>query len=101
MTKSDLIEKISEIYPYMNLKNVEKVISIIIEEIVDALRDGRRVELRGFGAFSVRTRGESIGRNPRTGEKVRVESKKVPFFKVGKHLKEMINGEAVSEDDYK
>ncbi|GHT90777.1 integration host factor subunit beta [Alphaproteobacteria bacterium] len=102
MTKSDLIERISEIYPYMNLKNVEKVISIVIGEIVNALKNGRRVELRGFGAFSVRLRGESIGRNPRTGERVDVEAKNVPFFRAGKHLKEMINGEATSEekDDY-
>ncbi|GHU17473.1 integration host factor subunit beta [Alphaproteobacteria bacterium] len=102
MTKSDLIERISEIYPYMNLKNVEKVISIVIGEIVNALKNGRRVELRGFGAFSVRLRGESTGRNPRTGESVKVEAKNVPFFRAGKHLKEMINGEATSsgEDDY-
>ncbi|MDR2682062.1 MAG: integration host factor subunit beta [Holosporaceae bacterium] len=98
MTKSDLIEKISEIYPYMNIKNVEKVISIVIGEMIEALKSGRRVELRGFGAFSIRYRKESLGRNPRTGEKVLVKEKKVPFFKAGKHLKDMINGVAVSVD---
>ncbi|MDR2794190.1 MAG: integration host factor subunit beta [Holosporaceae bacterium] len=98
MTKSDLIEKISEIYPYMNIKNVEKVISIVIGEIVDALKNGRRVELRGFGAFSIRTRGKSVGRNPRTGEKVIIPEKSVPFFKSGKHLKDMINGVTFPND---
>ncbi|MDR3179543.1 MAG: integration host factor subunit beta [Holosporaceae bacterium] len=98
MTKSDLIEKISEIYPNMNIKNVEKVISIVIRELVEALRNGRRVELRGFGAFSIRTRGTSLGRNPRTGEKVVVPEKNIPFFKAGKHIKDMINGVTFSDD---
>lgn len=92
MTKADLIMKISEIYPYMSIRNVDRVVSIVIESIVDALKDGRRVELRGFGSFWVKTRPAAQRRNPRTGEKVSVKERRVPFFKAGKQLKEVING---------
>jgi len=92
MTRSDLAARISEIYPYMHIRNVEKVVSIVIDNIVSALRESRRVELRGFGSFSVRQRGESEGRNPKTGDKVAVAAKKVPFFKAGRQLKDMVNG---------
>lgn len=91
MTKSDLIMKISEIYPYMSIRNVDRVVSIVIDSIVDALKEDRRVELRGFGSFWVKTRGAAQRRNPRTGEKVFIESRRVPFFKAGKQLKEVIN----------
>jgi integration host factor subunit beta len=91
MTKSDLVEKISSIYPYMHVRNVERVIVIITDKIAEALADGNRVELRGFGSFSVRERKETEGRNPKTGEKVMIEKKKNPFFKAGKQLKDMIN----------
>jgi integration host factor subunit beta len=96
MTRSDLVAKISMIYPYMHVRNVEKVISIIINKITATLKDGGRVELRGFGAFSVRERKKLDGRNPRTGEKVVVEQKCVPFFKAGKQLKCMINDREVN-----
>jgi integration host factor subunit beta len=99
MTKSDLVTRISAIYPYMNVRNVEKVVSIIIDSIVDTLKNGGRVELRGFGSFSVRERQASKGRNPRTGEKVFIEQKRVPFFKAGRQLKDMINGRALKEED--
>ncbi|MDR0753443.1 MAG: HU family DNA-binding protein [Holosporaceae bacterium] len=97
MTKSGLVAKISMIYPYMHVRNVEKVISIIVNNVTATLKDGGRVELRGFGAFSVRNRKRLDGRNPRTGEKVVVEQKYVPFFKAGKQLKDMVNGREVSE----
>ena len=92
MTRSDLIRKISEIYPYMSIKNVDRIITILLRTIEKALCDGNRVELRGFGSFSVRQRGASVGRNPRTGEAISVEEKNVPFFKAGKQLKDLING---------
>jgi integration host factor subunit beta len=92
MTKSDLIDRISAIYPYMSVRNVDKVVSIVIDSIVNALRDGGRIELRGFGAFSVRDRRESEGRNPKTGEKVTIRAKRVPFFRAGKQLKDLVNG---------
>lgn len=91
MTRSDLVARISAIYPYMNVKNVDRVISIIISTIVDKLTAGGRVELRDFGVFSVRNRKEIEGRNPKNGEKVLVKAKKVPFFKAGKKLKELVN----------
>lgn len=92
MTRSDLIAKISEIYPYMHVRNIDRVVSIILNEIIKALSEGRRVELRGFGSFSIRDRGGIEGRNPKTGEKVYIEKKKVPFFKAGRQLKDLING---------
>ncbi|MDR0677293.1 MAG: integration host factor subunit beta [Holosporaceae bacterium] len=92
MTRADLIKKISEVYPYMHARNVEKVVSIIIGTITNALKNEDKVELRGFGTFSVKKRGKTKGRNPKTGEEVVIESKNVPFFKAGKKLKDVING---------
>lgn len=92
MTKSDLIARVSAIYPYMNVKNVERVISIIIDSISNKLRENGRVELRDFGAFSIKARKPVEGRNPRNGEKVIIGSKKIPFFKAGRRLKDLING---------
>ncbi|MDR1561068.1 MAG: integration host factor subunit beta [Holosporaceae bacterium] len=92
MTKLDLITKVSAIYPYMSIHNVEKIISIILNSIVNTLKNGGRVELRGFGVFTIRERDKTEGRNPRTGEKVAINAKKVPFFKAGKQLKDLING---------
>lgn len=97
MTKSDLVARISEVYPYMNPKNIDRVVEIIFESIVGALKDGRRVELRGFGSFAVRDRKAIVGRNPRTGESVDVAAKKVPFFKAGKQLKDLLNGRGLVE----
>ena len=91
MTKSELIHKLSEQFSTMSLREVEKAVDIIFGEISSALAKGGRVELRGFGAFSVRYRERRLGRNPRTGEKVQVEGKHVPFFKAGKSLRERIN----------
>lgn len=91
MTKSELIHKLSQQFSDMSLRKVEKAVDVIFAEISTALAKGNRVELRGFGAFSVRYRERRIGRNPRTGEKVEVEGKNVPFFKAGKGLRERLN----------
>lgn len=91
MTKSELVHKLSEQFSEMPLREVEKAVDVIFGEISAALAKGNRVELRGFGAFSVRYRERRVGRNPRTGEKVEVEGKNVPFFKAGKGLRERLN----------
>jgi integration host factor subunit beta len=93
MTKSELIAKIGQLNPHLYPRDVERIVSAIFEEITTALARGDRVELRGFGAFSVKTRDARIGRNPRTGEAVSVARKAVPFFKTGKQLRERLNGE--------
>ena len=94
MTKSELIARIAEINPHLYQSDAEKIVSTDFNEISSALSKGQRVELRGFGVFSVRTRKARAGRNPRTGEKVSVEAKNVPFFKAGKKLKDRLNTEA-------
>ena len=91
MTKSELVYQLNQTFPDMPLRQVEKAIDGIFGEIVTALGKGYRVELRGFGAFSVRYRDRRMGRNPRTGEKVKVEGKFVPFFKAGKGLRDRMN----------
>lgn len=91
MTRSELIIKIAKENPQLYRRDVELIVSIILEEIVDALASGGRAELRGFGAFSVKEREGRTGRNPRTGETVFVPPKSIPFFKVGKQLRNRIN----------
>jgi integration host factor subunit beta len=91
MTKSQLIQRIAELNPHLYQRDVERIVSTIFEEISTALADGNRVELRGFGAFSVKHRDARMGRNPRTGDTVQVAKKAVPFFKTGKKLREMLN----------
>lgn len=91
MIKSELIAKIAESNPHLYHRDVERIVSTIFEEITSALVNGQRVELRGFGAFSVKTRPARIGRNPRTGDKVNVAEKHVPYFKTGKDLRERLN----------
>ena len=93
MTKSELIQRLAERNPHLFLRDVEKIVETIFDEITQALADGDRVELRGFGAFSVKHRDARIGRNPRTGEAVQVEAKRLPFFKTGKALRERLNEE--------
>lgn len=92
MTKSELIQRLAERNPHLYLRDVEKIVETIFEEISRALERGDRVELRGFGAFSVKKREARSGRNPRTGESVDVEAKRLPFFKTGKGLRERLNG---------
>ena len=91
MIKSDLIKKLAEENPHLYYRDIEKIINSILEEIVDALEDGNRVELRGFGAFSVKKRKERLGRNPKTGQKVKVKDKTVPYFRTGKTLRQKMN----------
>ena len=91
MTKSQLIQWMAELNPHLYQRDVERIVSTIFDEISEALAQGNRVELRGFGAFSVKQRDARQGRNPRTGESVQVEKKAVPFFKTGKKLREMLN----------
>jgi|TARA_R110002072_G_scaffold45001_3_gene125378 integration host factor subunit beta len=91
MTKSELIQRIAEQNPHLYHRDVERIVTTIFEEITDALAQGSRVELRGFGAFSVKAREARVGRNPRTGEAVPVDAKMVPFFKTGKQLRDRMN----------
>ena len=91
MTKSELILKIGELNPHLYQRDVERIVSTIFDEISAALARGDRVELRGFGAFSVKQRNARLGRNPRTGDAVAVERKAVPFFKTGKQLRDRLN----------
>ena len=92
MIRSELVEKIADANPHLFQRDVEKIVSTVFSEIIEALANGDRVELRGFGAFSVKKRGARVGRNPRTGESVQVEEKHVPFFKTGKLLRDRLNG---------
>ncbi len=91
MTKSELILKLAERNPHLYQRDVERIVSTVFDEITSALARGDRVELRGFGAFSVKRRQSRTGRNPRTGEAVQVSEKAVPFFKTGKELREKLN----------
>jgi integration host factor subunit beta len=91
MTKSELIQRLAEHNPHLYQRDVERIVSTIFDEIAAALSRGDRVELRGFGAFSVKRRGARMGRNPRTGESVQVGEKHIPFFKTGKELRERLN----------
>jgi integration host factor subunit beta len=93
MTKSELIQRLAEINPHLYMRDIEKIVETVFQEISNALAKGDRVELRGFGAFSVKHRESRVGRNPRTGETVKVSSKRLPFFKTGKGLREKLNGE--------
>ncbi len=94
MIRSELIQKIADENPHLYQRDVERIVNTVFEEVTDAMSRGDRVELRGFGAFSVKKRDARIGRNPRTGETVQVEEKCVPFFKTGKLLRDRLNGKA-------
>lgn len=91
MIKSELVQIVAEQNPHLFQRDVENIVNAILDEISNALAEGNRVELRGFGAFSVKNRAARVGRNPRTGERVEVEEKWVPFFKTGKDLRERLN----------
>lgn len=92
MIRSELIQKIADENPHLYQRDVEKIVNTIFDAITDAMAQGNRVELRGFGAFSVKKRDPRQGRNPRTGASVAVEEKHVPFFKTGKLLRDRLNG---------
>ncbi len=92
MIRSELVEKIAAENPHLYQRDVERIVATLFDEIIDAMANGDRVELRGFGSFSVKRREPRMGRNPRTGESVPVEEKHVPFFKTGKLLRDRLNG---------
>ena len=91
MIKSELVQKIAEENPHLFQRDVERIVATVFDEIIEAMANGNRVELRGIGAFSVKQREARLGRNPRTGETVEVEEKHVPFFKTGKLLRDRLN----------
>ncbi|MCC2602216.1 integration host factor subunit beta [Sphingopyxis yananensis] len=91
MIRSELVQKIANENSDLRLEEVETIVDTFFDSIVEQLADGGRVELRGFGAFSTRARESRTGRNPRTGESVDVDAKKVPYFKPGKEMRERLN----------
>jgi integration host factor subunit beta len=93
MIKSELIAALAAENPQLTQRDIERVVGVILDRIVKAMETGGRVELRGFGAFSVRSRPARSGRNPRTGQSVRVKAKHVPFFKSGKELRALLNAD--------
>ena len=93
MTKAELVEEVSE-KTGLPKKQAEIVVNTVFESIVDTLKTGERIELRGFGSFRIRHRGARTGRNPKTGDKVKVPPKRIPYFKPGKELRELLNQEA-------
>ncbi|MDF1687437.1 MAG: integration host factor subunit beta [Parvibaculaceae bacterium] len=99
MIKSELVAKLAQANPHLYQRDVERIVSTIFDEICTALARGDRVELRGFGAFSVKNRPARVGRNPRTGQPVEVAEKFVPFFKTGKELRERLNAEPGTAPD--
>ncbi len=99
MIKSELILKIAEQNPHLYQRDIENIVNAILDTIADALARGDRVELRGFGAFSVKTRGARTGRNPRTGETVSVSEKVIPVFKTGKEMRQRLNGAAAAQGE--
>jgi len=92
MIRSELIQAIADENPHLYQRDVERIVNTVFDEITEAMVRGDRVELRGFGAFSVKKREARTGRNPRTGESVEVPAKNVPFFKTGKLLRDRLNG---------
>ena len=90
MTKAELVDEVSK-HSDLNKKDAEVIVQTVLDSIVDSLKSGEKVELRGFGSFRLRDRASRQGRNPKTGEKVHVPAKRVPYFKPGKELKVLIN----------
>jgi integration host factor subunit beta len=91
MIRSELVQKLAEENPGLTMQEVERIVDLFFREIVERLAHGGRVELRGFGAFTTRARDARTGRNPRTGESVKVNAKRVPYFKPGKEMRERLN----------
>lgn len=96
MTKAELVEEVAAMTD-LTKKHAEMIVNTVFESIVDSLRGGEKIELRGFGSFRIRQRGPRIGRNPKTGDRVAVPAKKIPYFKPGKELKELLNQQPPSE----
>jgi integration host factor subunit beta len=101
MTKSGLIEEVAKRTPHISKKDTEVVVNTIFDSMIEALRTGDRIEIRGFGSFQVKIREARDGRNPKTGEPVHISAKRTPFFKVGKELKEMVDNapDPLPDDD--
>lgn len=95
MIKSELVLKMAEMNPHLYQRDIEILVNAVLDEITDALARGDRVELRGFGTFSTKERDARLGRNPRTGAKVDVTEKRVPYFKSGKEIRERLNAKPV------
>ena len=91
MTKSDIVQKLSEQVTTLTKKECEVIVDTVFLQMKDALQKGEKIEIRGFGSFTVRVRRAKEGRNPKTGEKVSIPEKRIPFFKVGKELRELVN----------
>lgn len=98
MTKSELIEKIATVQTQLSVKDVELAVKMMLVHMAEALAAGERIEIRGFGSFSLHYRAARLGRNPKTGEKVELEGKYVPYFKPGKELRERVNLGLLSEN---
>jgi integration host factor subunit beta len=98
MIKSELVQRIASQNPHLYQRDIDKIVSVILDEMVEALRRGERVELRGFGAFSVKLRGPRQGRNPKTGAAVLVGKRAMPAFKTGKDMRARLNRETVPSD---
>ncbi len=92
MTKSELIDTLAVRHPHLNAADIEMAVRNVIEQMVAALEGGHRIEIRGFGSFSLHHRAARVGRNPKTGEPVQLPAKRVPHFKPGKELRERVNG---------
>ena len=92
MTKAELVEEVSRVSD-LTKKHSEVIVDTVFKSIIDALHRGEKIELRGFGSFRIRHRGARTGRNPKTGDKVKVPPKRIPYFKPGKELRELLNGE--------
>ncbi len=99
MTKSGLIEEVAKRTPHISKKDTEVVVNTIFDAMIESLRTGDRIEIRGFGSFQVKIREARDGRNPKTGEPVHISAKRTPFFKVGKELKEMVDCAPESPSD--
>ncbi|MDF1642984.1 MAG: integration host factor subunit beta [Pseudomonadales bacterium] len=97
MTKSELIEKIAAQQPQLSLKDIELAVKAILEQMSDVLASGQRIEVRGFGSFSLHYRSPRTGRNPKSGDPVRLQGKYVPHFKPGKDLRERVNNSIASD----
>ncbi|GAA5316965.1 MAG: integration host factor subunit beta [Candidatus Pelagadaptatus aseana] len=91
MTKSELIERIADLQDQLSIKDVELAVKLLLEYMSDALADGERIEIRGFGSFSLHYRAPRVGRNPKTGDSVELAGKHVPHFKPGKELRDRVN----------
>lgn len=92
MTKAELVEQVA-VTTELTKKHAELIVNTVFDSIIHSLRNGEKIELRGFGSFRIRQRGARIGRNPKTGARVDVPSKKIPYFKPGKDLKKLLNGD--------